>query len=423
MRFNSQFPRLISKPIAFAAILAVLLGFRVDTVHADMLPSGPGDCNPGFDARTNVTWYGDSWGDYVDNPGYGYLDWETYFGMHRPDVDWRIQNLAIGGWTTGDVYSQIVDCAGSPEFRNQYKTASNVVLEIGGNDYVAHIPAMLWAPWMYPRIQQRVLNNTEAILVSLKHPRRHKNVLMVGHIPLPATSPTLGKLGDYFQSFAVQPGANNLKTMKEVQEKKQGPYDEQLIDATLESQKRLLGTEFANDLNARIATALESIDPNGYLPFIDRLVSGSQCGTFAWYCAWVDLNASDLGWTSLSLAMLLHQGPLEEVARRNNAEFLPMYPYFIREVDCSLGACWVAKHLLYSEPLHKNYLGYFLYSYHVSNKLVELGWQNIMPTNGGLIDTPAIEIPISEEGTIAPVVVGPTLEELFLLCLLTGVCW
>jgi hypothetical protein len=419
MHFNLVFHKI---RIIRYVVVSVICIFSLQILKADMLYH-TNDCNPTFDPKTNITWYGDSWGDFVDMPLYGWADWETYFSFHQPNVDWRIQNLAVGGATTHGPYNLIKDCAKDVDgvnYRNNYKTAANVVLEIGGNDFMHHIPFMVYAPWMYPRIQQRVLQNTEAIIVSLKHPRRHKNVLVVGHIPQVTTSPSLGKQGDYFRPMAIQPGYENLKTMTEIREKKQGPYEDQFLDGALHGDIRKLATVFSGDVSTIIAThaAFESVN---YM--IDNMFSGAQCSYMAWYCAWIDLNASDFGWTSLSLAMLLHQGSLEAMAYRNGAEFLPMYPWFVREKDCLLGACWVAKHILYSEPIHKNYLGYFLYSYHVSNKIVQLGWQNNMPTNGGLIDAPATAIPDSEEGNIQPEIVQPEPIDLWLLCFFTGLCW
>ena len=136
------------------------------------------------------------------------------------------------------------------------------------------------------------------------------------------------------------------------------------------------------------------------------------------------MNESDGGASALSLAMMLHQGPLEIVAARNGAEWLPLYPAFIRERDCALGSCWVAKHQLYGALIHKNFLGYYVYSYHVSRRLVELGWHEIMPTNDGLIANPPAPLPPEEEGVIQDVVVQPdNTDWLILYCLFTGACW
>lgn len=94
MRFNLRSHR---RAFSFASLgVAVLCayGVSVGDARADMLPGAR--CNPGFDSQTNLTWYGNSWGDFVDLPVYGWADWESYFRFHHPDVDWRIQNLAVG---------------------------------------------------------------------------------------------------------------------------------------------------------------------------------------------------------------------------------------------------------------------------------------------------------------------------------------
>ncbi len=201
-------------PRLFSCLAAATLG--TSAAYADLLPRFPRDCNPPFDDAANVTWYGDSWGDFADSPGYGWLDWESYFEIHQPAANWRVQNLAIGSWTTAAVYERITVCAKTQESRESFRTADNVVLEFGGNDYLAHVPWLSTMPWMYPRIQQRVLSNTEAILVSLRHPRRNKNVLMVGHIPVISASPSLGPPAEYWSAGPIQPRAETIRLMDEI---------------------------------------------------------------------------------------------------------------------------------------------------------------------------------------------------------------
>ncbi|MBM9546916.1 hypothetical protein JWG40_07800 [Leptospira sp. 201903074] len=55
-------------------------------------------CQTDFDPNsTQITFYGDSLGDLVDAPLYGYFGWEWYLTVHEMGVRWDIQNLAVGG--------------------------------------------------------------------------------------------------------------------------------------------------------------------------------------------------------------------------------------------------------------------------------------------------------------------------------------
>lgn len=119
--------------------------------------------------QTLVTFYGDSLGDLIDNDFYGYFGWETYLTAHNPGINWKIQNTAVGGWTTRDVYDLIKDCSSSEANRKAYKTADNVAFEIGGNDYKDNLLLLMWMPWKLGAVDQRVTYNTHVIVRMLRN--------------------------------------------------------------------------------------------------------------------------------------------------------------------------------------------------------------------------------------------------------------
>jgi len=64
----------------------------------------PNPCQTDFDPNsTMITFYGDSLGDFVDYPLYGYFGWEWYLSMHDTSVRWDIQNLAVSGNRTKNI--------------------------------------------------------------------------------------------------------------------------------------------------------------------------------------------------------------------------------------------------------------------------------------------------------------------------------
>lgn len=73
--------------------------------------------------KTFLTFYGDSLGDLIDAPLYGYFGWEFYLTTQYPNVNWKVQNFAVGGFTTENVYNIIQLCTNSVN-RSQYQTAS-----------------------------------------------------------------------------------------------------------------------------------------------------------------------------------------------------------------------------------------------------------------------------------------------------------
>ncbi|MCG9876294.1 MAG: hypothetical protein MH321_16075 [Leptospiraceae bacterium] len=64
----------------------------------------PNPCQTDFDPNaTMITFYGDSLGDLIDSPLYGYFGWEWYLTAHDPSLRWDIQNLAGSGSRTKNV--------------------------------------------------------------------------------------------------------------------------------------------------------------------------------------------------------------------------------------------------------------------------------------------------------------------------------
>lgn len=68
----------------------------------------PDACQTDFDPNsTLITFYGDSLGELVSLPLYGYFGWEWYLTTQEPRVRWDVQNLARTAWTTKSVWELI----------------------------------------------------------------------------------------------------------------------------------------------------------------------------------------------------------------------------------------------------------------------------------------------------------------------------
>lgn len=172
------------------------------------------DCNTQFNNnnpesfepnKTFLTMYGDSLGDFIDEPAYGYFGWDQYLTLMNFSVEWNVQNLAIGGYTTKSVYEFIAGCALTPERRINFKTAPNVAFEIGGNDFWHNALLLTAMPWKFSSVVGRVAFNTKSILYQLRNPRRNKDILVMGNFPNLSYSPTLGNMNQYFSPMATQP--------------------------------------------------------------------------------------------------------------------------------------------------------------------------------------------------------------------------
>ncbi|MCB1172996.1 MAG: SGNH/GDSL hydrolase family protein [Leptospiraceae bacterium] len=406
-----------------------------------------------------VTFMGDSRSDLVDFPGYGWFSWEFYLGLTAPDVPWDVQNLGVSTWTTGAVHGELIECVRNGA--GTYKTAKNVVMEIGGNDYIANLLfGLVLMPWMQPRIQDRVVRNTALLVKILRHPVYNKNVLILGNPPAVTSSPTLGPLNAYFHPVdnlanldreSNRPYGNVFKTYQHELELLQDqhandPYKTVSINdsAALAAVNGHLFDLFALDvarlLNIPLAdqafdAALQLNLGNLQTNILNPLLGNKEKCPFPWfpdavewYCAWLTLNSTDMGLSALSIAMALHQGPLEAAVRAEGAEFLPLYHLYIRPDDCAQGACYVGNYHLYRDMVHENHWGYFLRGGQIANKLKALGWQGSPPPGySGLPDksvfaTPAEEEQFIEEHQHSGVQETPNNNDWIILCFLAGIC-
>ena len=402
-------------PTRFVLSIIASTLFFVSSLYADYPFPGVG-CDTALDpARTRLTILGDSLSQLVSAPAYGAADWEVYLTIHRPDTDWSVQNLATAAMTTDAIYDRIRLCAQTDANRNTFKMAANVAFESGGNDFILNLPTLIILPWVYPNIEERVRHNKRLLIKALKHPRRHKNVLVMGNFPTIATSPTLGKTGNFFKwwqntmGFPLAPSYSEIMRNKLLGQTASG-WRDQLEEFAV---KR----EMEKDMSTR-AGALELLPQvNSWID--SHVLSRPHCSYMEWYCAWLEFNKDNFGLNSVSIAMLFHQGPLEAMAREEGAEFLPLYPYFIRHADCALGHCYVGQPALYNDPVHVSYLGYFAWSGLLANKLNDLNW-TALPTNGGLIDVPATAM-AAEEAPLPPQVHPDPLQWLA-LCIVFHWC-
>lgn len=210
----------------------------------------PNSCQTDFDPNsTQITFYGDSLGDFVDSPLYGYFGWEWYLTIHNTGVRWDIQNLAVGGNRTEQVYNLIKNCSTTAQKRTNFKTADNIALEIGGNDYIDHIVMLYYMPWKFGDVDNRVTHNTRVIVRALRNSLRNKKILVMGNFPVISKSPILGESGDYFRLWKYLPDGQITNKNKEYQE-----------------------TLLQNQLGEALITALEGI-MNGFAQTYDSLVN------------------------------------------------------------------------------------------------------------------------------------------------------
>ncbi|RHX89141.1 LIC10707 family hydrolase [Leptospira stimsonii] len=427
------------------------------------------NCNTQFDDnnpesfepnKTFLTMYGDSLGDFVNEGAYGYFGWDKFLTLMNFGIEWNVQNLAIGGYTTNSVYNLITKCAESDVKRFNFKTAPNVAFEIGGNDFWHNSLMLTFMPWKFPSVVDRVIYNTKAILFQLRHPRRDKDVLVMGNFPNLSYSPTLGNYSQYFNVGAVQPGYNFTSYMNQL-------HDSQATALHDDTQKAILTLlppfgwlallympidldklqgDFAQaivGIKQAYNEALSTIEIQTGLDELNVLHSQiknsgiSPTGKDEWYWIWLHTIKNNISMIS-SIGMFLTQGPLEQLTNEMNVSkgkvhFLPMYHLFIRQKDCfEFGQCWVANPWLYQDPVgHLNYLGYTVWASALSAKVIELDWHNSLkngpPKYNGAVSIPGddtvITLPDGEHGTDEVVIVPSEIDLLLLICLFTGKCW
>lgn len=427
------------------------------------------DCNTQFDTsnpesfepnKTFLTMYGDSLGDFVNEGLYGYFGWDKYLTLMNFGVDWNVQNLAVGGYTTYDVYGLISACAKDPAQRFNFKTAPNVAFEIGGNDFWHNSLMLTFMPWKFTSVVGRVAHNTKSILYQLRNPRRDKNVLVMGNFPNLSYSPTLGNIGNYFRPFVTQPDGAFSFNMDKLKEQQIIALQEESENAVLtllppfgwlallympidlsklhgELTEAIIGIkESYNAALARIEiqTGIEEL---AILHAQIKNVGLSPTKDDAWYWTWLHTIKNNPSMVT-SLGMFFSQGLIEQTANEVNEKygkvhFLPMYHLFIRQKDCfEFGQCWVANPWLYQDQIgHLNYMGYTVWASALSAKVIELDWHNSLkngpPKYDGAVSIPGddtVVVPLPEEEAPQPVEVEASqIDWLLLICLFTGKCW
>jgi lysophospholipase L1-like esterase len=410
--------------------------------------------------KTFLTFYGDSLGDLVNEPYYGYFGWDQYLTLMFPAVEWNVQNLAHSGDTTFGLFNMIKTCASSTSRRINFKTSPNVAFEIGGNDYWQHAILLAFMPWKFMDVQERVTYNTRAIIYALRHERRDKNVLVMGNFPNLSYSPTLGHIKNYWRMFATHPDPSFKANMEHL-------HDNQ--KAAMQTDAAILGSLSFLQPGAWLAGAAALLFPvdltDMHGPLVNSIIQIKQSYNEAisklaiesnlqelnqlqskinnqglsptkqddWYWLWLYVVKNNPSMIS-SMGMFLNQGPLElnQVMGQGRVHFLPMYHLFIRERDCfQFGWCFAAKPELIADEIgHLNYLGYLIWSNQVARKVVELNWHRSLESGPPKFDgavsgpNPADDTAFDErfDAIEEPVQPNP-IDIAILFCLFFGKCW
>ncbi|MCE9500008.1 MAG: SGNH/GDSL hydrolase family protein [Leptospira sp.] len=449
------------KYIQVKGILLLCAIFFSVNLYADKDAVSGRVCNTSeFDPnKTFLTFYGDSLGDQVDLGAYGYFGWEFYLITQKPEIDWNVQNLAVSGDTTNNTYDLIKFCTG-PDKRANFRTADNVAIEIGGNNYRDNSVMLTYMPWKMGDVEERVTYNTRAIIRMLRNPLRNKKVLVMGNFPAMAKSPSLGDVGDYFKWFQYSP-------------------DGQIVVHNSEINKARLETQFGNGLVDLLKNIVVNINQiyNDFLTVLFKdwadealLKLKSQAdftdihtptGQDDWYWKWIRDATKNKITHVASIGLMYHQGPLQAMANEENnyehtfvyhdpaghkqdvsvqytkggVDFLPLYMHFNFYPDSLAGFPYVANPILYSDPVHVNHFGYFYWAFHLAPKIESLGWQNMPATanyngencrvwNCGKAQDPPYGAEIIDEIKPEPVVPPPNpIDWLLLFCLFFGKCW
>ncbi|NCN10163.1 MAG: SGNH/GDSL hydrolase family protein [Leptospira sp.] len=413
--------------------------------------------------KTFLTFYGDSLGDLINEFAYGYFSWDQYLTLMYPAVEWNVQNLAHSGDTTFGLFDMIKTCAASKIRRVRFKTSPNVAFEIGGNDYWQHAILLGFMPWKFMDVQERITFNTRAIIYALRHPRRDKNVLVMGNFPNLSYSPSLGHIKNFWVQFATHPDPSfkanmehlhdNQKTAMQTDAAILGSLSFLQPGAWLSGAAALLFPVDLTDMHGPLVNSIIQMKQS-YNNAINKLIAETHFQDLNqlksqiknqglsptkqddWYWTWLYVVKNNPSMIS-SMGMFLNQGPLEEAVNEVNnvmgqgrVHFLPMYHLFLREKDCfEYGWCFVGKPELYADEIgHLNYLGYLIWSNHVARKVVELNWHRSLdggpPRFDGAVSSDSDDTEIKEIIEAKPVEVHPSnIDILILICLFTGKCW
>ncbi|MCZ8343407.1 MAG: SGNH/GDSL hydrolase family protein [Leptospira sp.] len=416
----------------------------------------PNPCKTDFDPNsTQITFYGDSLGDWIDFPfGYGYFGWEWYLSVHEPAVKWDIQNLAVGGNTTHEVYELIRKCSASDVTRNNFRTADNVALEIGGNDYMANIAVLYYMPWKFGDVDARVTHNTRVIVRALRNSLRNKKIILMGNFPVIAKSPILGDAGDYFTFWKYLPNGQITDKNKQFEDSRiENQFQEDLGNSLM---ALLDGFRQIYDQIVNFHAPLHGADLTRILTAEPAL--NSRTGKDLWY--WKHLAEWKKTPSSLmSIGMMFHQLSLMKMADEENTneyayehkatnvvyptviyragrvKFVSLFGRFSFPPDADANRYYVANPVLFADLIHINHIGYYEWAKHMTPEFKHLGWHTLpAPTvyggetcrtwNCGKAEKPPYGTAIEEDIIQNPVVVTPSdIDWLLLLCLFTGKCW
>ncbi|TGL18631.1 SGNH/GDSL hydrolase family protein [Leptospira yanagawae] len=403
--------------------------------------------------KTFLTFYGDSLGDLIDSPLYGYFGWDFYLSTQYPNINWNVQNFAVSGFTTENVYNLIQLCTNSLN-RNHYQTAENVALEIGGNDYIMNVAMLVYMPWKFDAVDHRVTENTRILIRMLRNPLRNKKVLLMGNFPTLAKSPTLGDYPRYFAPFKHIPNGQIFDKAKEFEEAKKNEENQEITNSVIQAIVTYVIDLFTGALGTALSLLLTAEE---YISNTAENYS-NPTGQDDWYWRWHGENVRNPLTHAVSVGLMTHQRSLEVMAVEENnyagtfvysqagfsdvtiqyqpggVSFLPLYFYFIRHIDASLGDPYVANHNLYSDPIHINHIGYYLWSTILARRVVENGWHNLPQEanyGGEVCKVPncgkAQAPPFGQEiiDPPAPVVIEEPndIDWILFLCLFTGKCW
>jgi hypothetical protein len=119
--------------------------------------------------------------------------------------------------TTRSVWDLITSCSNSEIKRKNYRTAENIAIEIGGNDYVYNLATLYYMPWKFADVDQRITYNTRVIVRALRNELRNKRILVMGNFPVISKSPILGEGGDYFVPLKYLPNGQITTKNSEVE--------------------------------------------------------------------------------------------------------------------------------------------------------------------------------------------------------------
>ena len=90
--------------VAISLLLIQFIELKADRTSVVDQKDATNPCLTDFDPNsTLITFYGDSLGDLIDSPLYGYFGWDWYLTTREPRVRWDIQNLAVSGNRTKNV--------------------------------------------------------------------------------------------------------------------------------------------------------------------------------------------------------------------------------------------------------------------------------------------------------------------------------